>query len=119
MWTVEVDDEFAAELRALDQPVRTAILTYARVLQEEGPELGRPWADTLSGSEFKNMKELRPTVNKVEWRVAFAFDPERKAILLAALAKGGKNERRLYQQLIKTADRRFAAHITRLKNKEE
>lgn len=55
--------------------------------------LGRPLADTLRGSRHANMKELRPTVNKVEWRVAFAFDPIRRGILLAAAAKGGKRIR--------------------------
>jgi hypothetical protein len=57
------------------------------------------------------MKELRPTVNKVEWRVAFAFDPKRKAILLAAIAKGGTKDRRAYRQLIRVADKRFTAHV--------
>jgi hypothetical protein len=44
------------------------------------------------------MKELRPTVNKLEWRVAYAFDPERRAILLVAAAKGGTNDKRFYRQ---------------------
>ncbi len=58
------------------------------------------------------MKELRPTVNKVEWRVAYAFDPKRKAILLAAAAKGG--DKRAYDRLIAKADKRFADHVQRL-----
>src|SRR3954462_8553989 len=42
-----------------------------------------------------------------EWRVAYAFDPERKAILLAAVAKGGRTDARAYGELLKTAEERF------------
>jgi hypothetical protein len=113
------NDEFVAEFAALAQNVQDQIRVYAGVLAEIGHELGRPWADTLKGSKFANMKELRPTVNKVEWRVAFAFDSERRAILLAAAAKGGKNSKRVYSQLISTADRRFAAHQSSLTPKSD
>jgi hypothetical protein len=57
------------------------------------------------------MKELRLTLPDGEWRVAFAFDPHRSAILLVAGNKSGTNERRFYRQLIRTADRRFDAHL--------
>lgn len=107
------DDGFAEEFHALEASVRIAIAKYATALREEGPQLGRPWADTLRGSKHSNMKELRPTVNKVEWRVAFAFDPKRQAILLAAAAKGGKKDSVVYKQLIKSADVRFDAHLKR------
>lgn len=110
-WEVLFDDAFATEFRQLDEPVREAILTYATVLRQIGPQLGRPYADTLAGSRHRNMKELRPTVNKVEWRVAFAFDPARRAILLAAAAKGGRKDRLVYGHLIDLADGRFDAYL--------
>jgi len=109
MWPVVLDAAFRAELAGLDRDVRIAILQAARQLEAEGPQLGRPYADTLKGSRHANMKELRPTVNKVEWRVAFAFDPERRAVLLAAAAKGG--DKRATAKLIRTADKRFSAHL--------
>lgn len=110
MWTVLFDDDFAKEFAALDEDVKDAIRTYAKALEAEGPMLGRPYADTLSDSKFANMKELRPTVNKVEWRVAFAFDTAQQGILLCAAAKGGKTSSLVYRRLIKTADTRFDAH---------
>jgi hypothetical protein len=64
------------------------------------------------------MKELRFDVAGGVWRVAFAFDPKRKAILLAAGDKSGVSEKRFYQQLIAKADERFDAHLARLKQKE-
>ena len=50
-------------------------------------------------------------MNKVEWRVAFAFDPVRRAILLAAAAKGGRMDRLVYGRLIDLADERFDADL--------
>jgi hypothetical protein len=90
MWQVEFDDHFATKFGKLPLKVRKAIAAYAILLESEGPHLACPHADTLKGSSHANMKELRPTVDKVEWRVAYAFDPRRRAILLAAAAKGGK-----------------------------
>jgi hypothetical protein len=109
MWSVSLDEAFRVELARFDRKVRIAILQAARLLEVEGPQLGRPRVDTLKGSRHANMKELRPTVNKVEWRVAFAFDPKRRAVLLAAAAKGG--HKRAYDKLIRTADKRFDAHL--------
>src|SRR4051794_7800083 len=110
-WVVIFDDAFVSEFRRLDEAVQDAILAYARALAVEGSRLGRPFADTQRGSRHANMKELRPTVNRIEWRVAYAFDPERKAILLAAAAKGGRSDRLVYRHLINVADRRFAAYL--------
>jgi hypothetical protein len=81
-WVVNIGDEFEPEVDALHEDVRTEILALARLLQEFGPRLGRPRVDTLNGSRHANMKELRLSAADGEWRVAFAFDPKRKAILL-------------------------------------
>ena len=62
------------------------------------------------------MKELRFHADNGVWRVAFAFDPQRKAILLAAGNKSGVSERRFYRQLIDKADERFDTHLDRLKD---
>ena len=72
--------------------------------------------DTLNGSRHANMKELRFHADNGVWRVAFAFDPQRKAILLAAGNKSGVSERRFYRQLIDKADERFDTHLDRLKD---
>jgi hypothetical protein len=57
------------------------------------------------------------TRGRPKWRVAFAFDPKRKAILLVAGDKSGGSERRFYRELIRQADDRFDAHLARLKSK--
>jgi len=99
--------------------VSVEILALSRLLQEFGPQLGRPRVDTLKGSRHANMKELRFSAADGEWRVAFAFDPKRKAILLVAGDKSGVSEKRFYRQLIAKADERFNAHLNRLKKERK
>ena len=118
-WVVEVGDEFEPEFAELHEDVRTEILALARLLQQFGPQLGRPRADTLSGSRHANMKELRFSAADGEWRVAFAFDTKRKAILLVAGDKSGGSEKRFYRELIRKADDRFDAHLVRLKQERK
>ena len=62
----------------------------------------------------KNMKEIRFSAANGEWRLAFAFDPDRKAILLVAGDKSGGNARRFYRVLIRKADERFDRHLARI-----
>lgn len=117
-WVVEIGDEFVPEFYELHEDVRTEILALTRLLQQFGPQLGRPRVDTLDGSSHANMKELRFDAADGVWRVAFAFDPKRKAILLVAGDKSGGSEKRFCKQLIAKADERFDTHLARLKNRE-
>jgi hypothetical protein len=114
-WVVEMADEFEPEFDALHEDVQTEILALSLVLEEFGPQLGRPRVDTLNGSRHANMKELRFSAADGEWRVAFVFDPKRKAILLVAGDKSGVSEKRFYRELIRKADNRFDAHLARSK----
>lgn len=93
-WDVEIGDEFKPEFFELHEDVQTEILALTMLLQEFGPQLGRPRVDTLNGSRHANMKELRFSAADGEWRVAFAFDTKRKAVLLVAGDKSGGGEKR-------------------------
>lgn len=114
-WQVEVADELEAEWAELPIPVQDEILALGKLLGEFGPRLGRPRVDTLNGSRYPNMKELRFDAAGGVWRVAFAFDPRRIALLLVAGDKSGVSERRFYRQLLERADERYRAHLARLK----
>jgi len=114
-WTVLFHDEFDLEFQGLDQDLQDELLAHAKLLQEFGPHLGRPAVDTIKGSKHGNMKELRFEWKGQIWRVAFAFDPERHAILLAAGDKGGADQRRFYGKLIATADARFDSYLAAMK----
>lgn len=114
-WTVRFEDEFEREFATLDTAVQNELFAGARLLRQYGPRLGRPHVDTLNGSKHANLKELRFSAAGGVWRVAFAFDPNRQAILLVAGDKSGVSEDRFYKVLIAQADRRYAAHLQRLK----
>ncbi len=112
-WTVRFCDEFDAEFPGLSKEVRHVLMAHAKLLEQFGPTLGRPYVDTLKGSKHANMKELRFDADDGVWRVAFAFDPQREAILLIAGDKAGVPERRFYRQLIAKADDRFDRHLAK------
>ena len=117
-WSVLFHEEFDLEFQALDEDLQDELLAHAKLLQEFGPQLGRPTVDTLKGSKHANMKELRFDWKREVWRVAFAFDPKRQAILLAGGDKGGADQKRFYKRLIATADSRFDSYLAALKAAE-
>ncbi len=110
-WDVLFAPAFAVEAKEFSRAVQIEIAALAGLLRQFGPQLRRPHCDTLNGSKHANMKELRFTLPDGEWRVAFAFDPERQAILLVGGSKSGTNEKRFYRDLIRVADERFDAHL--------
>jgi hypothetical protein len=114
-WVVRFEDEFEREFLDLEPEVQDHLLAAARLLADYGPQLGRPYVDTLKGSKHANMKELRFDAAGGTWRVAFAFDPRRQGILLVAGDKSGVSQSRFYEQLIAKADKRYTAHLARLK----
>ena len=118
-WEVDLHDDFVPEHRNLHKDVQDELLAHIELLEQFGPQLGRPRADTLNGSRHPNMKELRFDAADGVWRVAFAFDPNRKAILLVAKDKSGVSEKRFYRQLIEKADERFDAHVAKIKRQKE
>ena len=110
-WIVLFHHAFDTEFSDLEEDLQDALLAHARLLAEFGPNLGRPTVDTLKGSRHTNMKELRFSWNGQVWRVAFAFDPQRQAILLVGGDKGGADQRRFYKRLINVADERYDEHL--------
>jgi hypothetical protein len=113
-WVIGVHPEFEGEFLDLPEAIQDELSARLGKLAEFGPDLGRPDVDTLQGSSFKNMKELRFQLDGL-WRFAFAFDPKRRAIVLVGGDKHGERSARFYGWLIKTADERFAAHIAEMK----
>lgn len=118
-WNVELHPLFAQEFLEFDEAVQDGLLAEIVLLEKYGQLLGRPHVDTLKGSKHANMKELRFTADNGVWRAAFAFDPQRQAIVLVAGDKSGTSEKRFYKQLIKKADERFDNHLTQLQKEEQ
>ena len=115
-WIINFDDDFEMEFDELTETVQDECFAHLKFLEKFGPELGRPHVDTLNGSKYSNMKELRFNADNGVWRLAFAFDPKRMAILLVRGDKSGGSEKRFYKELIKHADKRYGKHLSKLKN---
>ena len=106
-WRVEFHGEFLPEFEALAVPVQDALLAHLISLQEFGPMLGRPAVDTMKGSRVANLKELRFDADGGVWRVLFAFNGQRIAVLLAAGDKAGVVQARFYRKLVAKAEDRW------------
>ena len=104
MWVVEATEEYLDWFEEQDEAAREALLSVVLLLQEFGPLLNRPHADTLKGSRIKNLKELRTKTAVHVLRVAFLFDEDRQALLLIGGDKKGKNEQGFYKKLIARAE---------------
>jgi hypothetical protein len=117
-WKILFDEEFDPEFEALPSQVQDELYAQAEWIKRFGPQTGRPRVDTLKGSQFSNMKELRFDAAGGVWRVAFAFDPRRKAILLVAGDKSGVSQTKFYKHLIQKADSRYKRHLANLKDSE-
>jgi len=114
MWMIETTDTFDEWFDSLDDTDRANVLASMMVLRERGPMLSRPYADTVKGSCYSNMKELRVQSKGDPIRAFFAFDPKRKGIVLCAGNKAG-DEKRFYEIMIPIADREFMAHLGKMK----
>jgi hypothetical protein len=114
-WQAYFHPKFKAEFDELPESVQDELLASLTPLRVYGPALGRPEVDTLKGSAYANMKELRFRAGGGVWRVAFAFDPTRAAILLVAGDKSGVSEKKFYKRLIEKADLRYKEHLGSLK----
>lgn len=113
MWEVEYTDEFEKWWQTLPESVQESLAHDIGILEQLGPGLGRPKVDTLKGSAFANMKELRTQHSGDPYRTLFAFDPRRCAILLIGGCKAG--DKRFYDKLIPEADRLYQEHLNQIK----
>ena len=110
-WPAYFHPKFEEEVNELPEAVQDGLAAALAPLRKFGPSLGRPDVDALNGSKFPNRKELRFRAYGGVWRVAFAFNPQRNAILLVAGDKSGVSETKFYKRLIDKADRRYKEHL--------
>ena len=113
-WSVDFHPDCETWADTLSQADEEALLAAIRILRSEGPTLGRPLVDTVVGSRHPNMKELRPgSTGRTEIRVLFAFDMDRRAILLIGGDKSD-NWNRWYRSNIPIADDRLDQHQAKI-----
>lgn len=116
-WQINYTDEYEVWWGLLDEETQVAIATVIGLLEEVGPGLRRPHADTLHHTKQKNLRELRIQHKGEPWRVIYAFDPKRAAILLVGGNRTGDD--RWYEVNIPIAERLYAEHLASLKKQEK
>jgi hypothetical protein len=116
-YTVNFSAEFREWWNPLERDLKKVILMNVRRLEEYGPNLSRPHADTLTGSKLKNLKELRVQYRGEPYRILYAFDPKREAWLLIGGNKAG--DKKWYKRMIPVAEAIFEAHLEQLRKEED
>jgi hypothetical protein len=111
MWEVETTDMFDEWFHHQKQDLKEDVLAALHILSEYGPQLGRPWVDTVKASQYTNMKELRIQHAGDPIRAFFAFYPGRQAIILCAGNKTGAGDKRFYKRMINIADAEFSKYL--------
>jgi hypothetical protein len=111
-WTVLITDEYEHWFLSLTNDEQIDVLAMVDILEIKGPQLSRPYADTLQGTKkVRNLKELRIQHAGKPYRVFYAFDPKRNAILLCGGRKDGSDDKQFYQQMIPIAEREFLNYL--------
>ncbi len=113
---VEYTDEFEEGWNSLDENEQATVDAYVRMLEEFGVALGFPYSSDIKGSKYSQMRELRAQHKGNPYRVLYAFDPRRMAILLVGGDKTGKN--RWYEEFVPIADALYAEHLETLKKEK-
>lgn len=108
-WEVEVSNEFRQWYDALDEADGVNVDTSVDLLAEAGPTLGRPHVDTLKGSIYTNLKELRVQSSGRPLRILFAFDPRRSAYLILGGDKTGNGN--WYIDAIRRAEAIYSRYL--------
>ncbi|MGL6162264.1 type II toxin-antitoxin system RelE/ParE family toxin [Microbulbifer sp.] len=110
-WNIETTDEFIEWLHGLTSKAQEKVVQAIDWLEAEGPNLGRPRADTVSGSRLNNLKELRVSAGRHVFRIFYVFDPARNGYILCAGDKQGLNKRRFYRSMTKQAEALYAEYV--------
>jgi hypothetical protein len=111
-WDVEYTDEFGAWWEGIDESAQIAIDAAVRLLEIKGPQLPFPHSSRIHGSRYGQMRELRVQYKGEPYRILYAFDPRRMAILLIGGNKAGNN--RWYEKYVPLADKLYEEHLAAL-----
>jgi hypothetical protein len=110
---VEFTDEFGAWWDGLTIAEQESVRAYVRLLAEFGVALKHPYCSGVTGSKHSHMRELRVQHQGRPYRVLYAFDPRRAALLLIGGDKTGND--RWYEVFVPIADRIYDTHIAQLR----
>ena len=112
-WEVEYTDEFGGWWNGLTQAEQELVDASVRLLEARGPQLGHPHNSGISRSTHPHLRELRVQHQGRPYRVLYAFDPRRTAILLLGGDKTGND--RWYEEHVPLAGRLYDEHLAALR----
>jgi len=110
-WALESTSRYLEWFAAQTSPVKEAVRAYVKLLLAKGPSLGRPYVDTLKGSKYTNLKELRVQAQGRKYRIVFLFTVRQVCLLLTADEKGGSEDKRFYKKLIAEAEALYEDYL--------
>ena len=114
IWEVEYTDEFESWWEHdLSEGEQDEIAAVVGLLERKGPRLPYPYSSNIGGSKHSHMRELRIQYKGSPYRILYAFDPRRIAVLLIGGRKTGNN--RWYQEFVPLADQLYDEHLNQLK----
>ncbi len=116
-WEVEYIDEFEAWWDGLKEDEQVSIAASVQLLEAEGPHLGHPHTTGITTSKHGHMRELRVQHEGRPYRILYAFDPRRAAILLLGGDKTGND--RWYDENVPVADVLYDEHLETLKKEQQ
>jgi hypothetical protein len=112
-WDVEYVDEFETWWNGLTADEQAKVDAAVELLEEHGPNLRYPVSSGVTQSRHSIMRELRIQHQGRPYRILYAFDPRRAAILLLGGDKTGND--RWYEINIPIADDRYDEHLATLR----
>jgi hypothetical protein len=112
-WVVEFTDEFEEWWNTLSEGEQEDIAAVEKQLEVKGPSLPFPYSSGVKSSRHNHMRELRIQSSGQPFRVLYAFDPRRAAILLVGGCKAGYA--RFYEVYVPVADALYDVHLRDLK----
>lgn len=92
--------------------LQDSVTHYVGLLESHGPHLGYPYSSRVARSKHPHLRELRVPHEGRPYRVLYAFDPRRVAVLLIGGDKTGSN--RWYEEFVPRADRLYDEHLALL-----
>ena len=108
-WGVEYTDDFERCWEDLKDDEQESVASHVELLEARGPQLPFPYSSGVQTSKHGNMRELRIQHQGRPYRVLYAFDPRRVAVLLLGGDKTGND--RWYEEFVPKADRLYEAHL--------
>ena len=112
-YDIEYTDEFGEWWEALSEGEQEDVASVVGLLEAKGPQLPFPHSSGIKGSKRGHMRELRIQHRGNPYRVLYAFDPRRMAILLLGGDKTGDDD--WYEKHVPIADKLYDEHLEQLK----